>query len=286
MSTDKPPTSGVRRTNSQHETTGDAEQVPTGAFRRSLRWLAAVTVAALAAWLTGIGQAGLERVSGWIGSRINSQPQVLITTNTDPQRFESFSLNLPEWVVPRPIEALEPPPGQDRVIEERDAWAQAYGGVQANIMDVQVTIRGNVEEPVILTNLRINVLERRPPISGTHVTYGPIGEGVFERIVVTDLDGRPPGIVDSYDQRGLTDPTAEIDPINFPYRVDRSEVEVFHIAAETNECDCRWNAELFYTVGGRTVSSIIDNDGEPFRLTASGNAESYYSLDGETFTPL
>jgi len=191
---------------------------------------------------------------------------------------------LPEWVIPRPIEALEPPPGQDRFIEEPDVWAQTHGGVQANFMDIQVTIRGNVEELIILTNLRINALERRPPISGTHVTYGPIGEGVFERIVVTDLDETPPGIIDSYDQRGLIDPTALVDPIDFPYRVDRSEVEVFHITAVTNECACRWNAELFYTVGGRTESSIIDNDGEP--LTASSNAKSYYSLDGETFTPL
>ena len=91
MSTDKPATSGTHEANSEDETAGDTKQVPTGAFHRSRRWLAAVTVAALAAWLTGAGQAGLEAISGWIGSRINSQPQVLITTNTDPQRFESFS---------------------------------------------------------------------------------------------------------------------------------------------------------------------------------------------------
>ena len=91
MSTDKPATSGTHEANSEDETAGDTKQAPTGAFHRSRRWLAAVTVAALAAWLTGTGQAGLEAISRSIGSRINPQPQVLITTNTDPQRFESFS---------------------------------------------------------------------------------------------------------------------------------------------------------------------------------------------------
>ncbi|MGH8906018.1 MAG: hypothetical protein ACRD0K_05800 [Egibacteraceae bacterium] len=122
-----------------------------------------VALAATAGWITGIGQDALSAVGAGIGSWVRPESVLRITTNVDHDRFQSLSLDLPSYVIPLPAGQFDAPPSQDRPIGERDAWAASLGGVQASMMDIQVIVTGNADQLVLLTNLRINVLERRPP---------------------------------------------------------------------------------------------------------------------------
>jgi hypothetical protein len=217
-----------------------------------------------------------------VGDRF--QEPVEVGVASDLASFQRVTARRPEYVLPLPVDRLEPPPGQDQYYEARDQWASRLGGVPADFMEVQVTVTGKSNEPAILTNLRINVLERRPPMPGTHVTYGPIGEAVPERFVAIDLDDNPPTIGESTDERHLEEGVA-VDPIQFPYRVDQGESEVFYLFVTTDTCDCDWVAELFVTVGSDQRRVTIDDAGKPFRLTSSAAAQSFASNDGATFQP-
>jgi hypothetical protein len=77
--------------------------------------------------------------------------------------------------------------------------------------------------------------------------------------------------------------TKDEKPVRFPYKVSQTDPEVFYIAVNTKKCDCTWIAELFWTTRGKNGSTIIDDNGRPFRVTSSGNSASYYSNDGQTF---
>jgi hypothetical protein len=253
-------------------------------FQGGRKWAAGIIIAALTAVLTQAFTGAFSSVGSGLWAAIRGRDPVEIAVSSDFVTFQKQHLGLPEYVIPRPLDQIAAPPGQDQEIEKREQWAANLGGVQANHMDVQVTILGRSAEPVILTNLRVRIVSRRFPLRGTHITYGPIGEGVFERYLSVNLDSSPPKITDSVDQRFLVegDPKDE-KPVRFPYKVSQTDPEVFYIAVNTKKCDCTWIAELFWTTRGKNGSTIIDDNGRPFRVTSSGNSASYYSNDGQTF---
>jgi hypothetical protein len=253
-------------------------------FQGGRKWAVGIIIAAITAVLTQALTGAFSSVSSALWAAVRGEDPVQIAVSSDSVTFQKQHLDLPGYVIPRPLGQITVPPGQDQEVEKREQWAADLGGVQANRMDVQVTVLGRSSESVILTNLRVRIVNRRPPLLGTHITYGPLGEGVFERYLIVDLDSSPPKITDSVDQRFLVegDPQDE-KPVRFPYRVSQTEPEVFYIAVSTKTCDCTWVAELFWTTRGRNGSTIIDDNGHPFRVTSSRNAASYYSNDGKTF---
>jgi hypothetical protein len=260
---------------------GDAPERPW--WRRSRTLVIAAIVAGVTGAITG-GVGDLLSAS-WVAlwRQIKPQPAIEVNVASDVASFQRVSVYPPEFVVPVPVDELPAPPPDSRGYGARETWAVENGGVPADLMEVQVRIAGRSEQPVILTNLRVNVVERRRPLSGTHVVYGPIGEVVAERFVAVDLDQQPPTITGSVDDRPMGDPSIEPDPINFPYRVRAGEVEVFHLFVTTTTCDCQWNAELSYAVGSEQATISIQSGNEPFRLTSSARADTYASNDGATF---
>jgi hypothetical protein len=261
----------------------------------------ASTVGRLKKWALGVGVTAvtavvIQALTGAftsLGSNlwafVTGQEPIDVTVQSDPLSFARDPLvGDPEYLIPRPPNQIPIPPGD---AEARDRWAAGLGGVDATWTDVQVTVTGRSSEPVILTNLRIRLLQRRPPLEGTHIIYGEIGDTVYARWVEVALDESPPAITGSVDYRegypGQPHPDlpkgqkVNRDPIVFPYRVSATEPEVFYIRATAQSCDCSWVAELFWTAGGEQGSTIIDDSGKPFRTTSCANAPAYASLDGE-----
>ncbi|MGH2698468.1 MAG: hypothetical protein ACRDJL_04620 [Actinomycetota bacterium] len=183
---------------------------------------------------------------------------------------------LPAFVVPGEADELTPPPGFEAHPEERFEWAKTLGGVDANFTQVKVVVRGTSSGPVILQDLRVNVVDRQPPLEGIYVPPSG-GDLVDVRWVNVALDESPPRISGG---EGFIPGEGKW---NFPLQVTESETEVFYIVAATESCDCRWTAELFYLANGQEESITIDNDGRPFRTTARSNAtSSCQSHDGRT----
>ena len=169
----------------------------------------------------------------------------------------------PNFIVPRYWRALGALP---RAINGMYHWAYRLGGADAGASYAQIEVRGRFEEPIVLDGIRVKVLRRRQPLSGTYVGFAG-GDLVDIRYVRVDLDTRPPTITNG---SGFIKGKGEW---SFPLQVSRTDLEVFSIVATTDKCDCSWVAKLNYHLGNESGTITIDRNGHPFRTTATNRAK-------------
>lgn len=260
-----------------------------GWLRSPLLWLAGAVVAGLGLAITNFAQRAVESVPGRL------QAPLEIGATTDYGQMQASFLGVPEYLIPLSPDDIDGiPPGWGEGLDARQRWVRDLGGAPANSTWVQIDVRGRGERPVLLTDLRVNVLDRQPPLDGTIVDYGDFGDPITERIVEFSLLYDPPRLVDSRDNRWLHGAISEseAEPVNFPYQVSSTEVELFYVNVTTypyraelddaEGCYCLWNLEMSYSDGENSGSIIIDDDGEPFRTTSTqGNEPIVTSYDGE-----
>jgi hypothetical protein len=185
-----------------------------------------------------------------------------VTVVRDRDAFDGGSVNFPEFILPRPISQIGPPPsGSDW--KGRWAWAHKLGGIDSNASMIRVVVQGRTEAQVTLQGLAVEVLQRRQPFRGTDLAYMGLGGGEDVRHVDVDLDSDPPRT----NGFGKGAPQA--------LRVSVSDAEVFNLLAYTQRCDCLWIAKLHYVSDGRNGTVTIDDHGKPFRTTASGRSPVY-----------
>ncbi|WP_374223127.1 hypothetical protein [Streptomyces sp. FH025] len=68
---------------------------------------------------------------------------------------------------------------------------------------------------------------------------------------------------------------------DFPYKVSKSDPEVFYVTVHTKAHDVRWDLSLDWSSGGRRGTVRVDNGGTPFRTSADVNRPGYdYPLGG------
>lgn len=179
-----------------------------------------------------------RRVEGWIGT---AGPPVKVQVITDLARFESETAHYPDYVVPRAIGDVPAPPDEDAT-DARWAWAHGMGGIDANTTFVRLVIESSSDDPVILQNARVKVVERRPPLTrGAFITDDGRGAGQSVRYFQADLDAA------TFTYVG----TSGGPEARFPLRVSRTEQEVFDVLVSTETCDCDWVVELEYTTAAR-----------------------------------
>jgi hypothetical protein len=178
------------------------------------------------------------------------------------------------FVFSRPLEGSRLPSPEARV-----AWARRNGGVDAFLTNVRITIEGRGARAVILRALDVAVVKRRAPPRGLYIAAEGAG-AIAVRHFFVDLDKRPPSVQSlTSDVPQPGEPSAALD---FPYRVSRSDPEVFHVYAITQSCDCLWEARLRWTSGGETGTTRVRDGERPFRTAASAAArERYAPRDGE-----
>jgi hypothetical protein len=259
---------GVTMTESAHPP-GDGPPTPTSTPHRR-NWFFAAVLAALTAAVVQVLTGAFTTAWSWFLGVITDEQPVQIA------RYTKTPIVVQNYVIPRPAGDFPPPPTGNH--EKQAEWAADLGGVDANFTEVRVTVTGSSTEPVILHDLRINVTDRGPPLGGTYVVLGG-GDITPVRWLMVDLDASPPEITESVDGRPIL---ADLypkkyeeqpeDPVTFPYKVSATEPEVFYLVAETKRCYCEWTAELLWTTGESEGSTIIDDDGKPFRTTSTRNA--------------
>lgn len=239
-------------------------------FNKVGAWLAAVLAAAVAAALTGVLTGAFDA----LGRAITGG-----TSEADPLTISVGPLMTPcpgSVVVPQPPAQLKTSyPGDLSTMRSWPDWPPARTGVGASPDRVPIFVQGRSNAEVILTGLRVRVHERRPPLAGTSLgaACGDLGEF---RWLEVDLDHNPPRPLPIYDpvvaeiaKRYHGAPDWRLQPIQFPYKVSVSEAESFLIVANTEGCDCTWDMELTWATQGRTGTSVINNNGMPFRTTST-----------------
>ncbi len=196
----------------------------------------------------------------------------------DPDLIETTRrFHNPEFIVQRPIaEVGAPPNGEEK--EGRFRWAREMGGIDALATVLRLVIRGSSDAPVTLHSLDVEIVSRRPPLEGTLLTYDGQGAGQAVRYFEIKLDEPTPTVTYVADEGE--------EATHFPYRVSRTELEVFDIYAVSVQEHVQWRLRLAYTDDEGEGTVVIDDDGKPFETTAHGGSEplpgqhAYFWRDG------
>ncbi|SCD36387.1 helix-turn-helix transcriptional regulator [Streptomyces sp. DvalAA-19] len=219
----------------------------------------------------GSGSGEEEAESG--GTGLGAPPSVTISSyNWDEPCGQFYLLDRgPKGVSP-------PPPPQDR-----RAWAESYGGVDAGNMLLQLTVQGTSREAVVLKGLYVRVLSRKAPLPWSAYLMGNgCGSGIAPQTFASDLDTRHPIITPVPGTQG--DRTIPARP--FPFKVTSEDVEVFNLDMKAVGYDVTWYLELKWSSGGREGMLRIDDHGKPFRTSGMRGRPAYtYGNDEVKWEP-
>ncbi|MDT9687458.1 hypothetical protein Q5762_03700 [Streptomyces sp. P9(2023)] len=120
--------------------------------------------------------------------------------------------------------------------------------VPASGHTVQLTVTGALAAPVLLTDLRAEVISRSDRSGDLSRHAAEVPRRRFEVL----LDAHPPRV------RALGDS-------DFPYEITPHESEAFDLKISTDSGDVRWVLWLDWRSGSRSGSVQVDLGGQPFR---------------------
>ena len=190
---------------------------------------------------------------------------------TDIAQFRSSAPHVPEFVIPRPVAQIGPPPDADDLDPHaaplRYSWAHDLGGVDAFETLVRVSISGAGSSATDLQQLRVELVGCQAPLKGRLVTYTGLGSGIGAKYFSIDLDSDTP-TAEYVNAKGVPKRRQP-----FPLRVTDSDQEVFDVTATISRRDCRWRLLLDWTAGDRRGTTVIDDHGKPFRTTSGDTAD-------------
>jgi hypothetical protein len=143
---------------------------------------------------------------------------------------------------------------------------------------VRISVQGTSSTAVVLEALRVRVVSRETPVSGTAYAMDQgCGGSLTPRYFDVDLDVNRP-IARSV--RG-NDSGTVIPPVRFPYRVSAQDPEVLLVTATTETYDAHWYLELDWSSRGRAGTVRVDDRGRPFRTSAiKGLPRYWYGTNG------
>ncbi|SPE54029.1 hypothetical protein SNS2_2447 [Streptomyces netropsis] len=188
-----------------------------------------------------------------------------LTAHTRPYAYESpcsqrFLVNR------KPGEMPKPPFEQDA-----PAWVSELGAVSADQQFVKITLQGTGKDAVVLEGLHVRVDGAKAPLAwNAYATGVGCGGDVATRSFGVDLEAGSPALTPVGGQR------------DFPYKVSRTDAEVFYVKADARQHDVRWHLELQWSSGGRHGTLRIDDQGRPFRTSGSAGRPSYQQPLGDT----
>ncbi|MCD9873223.1 helix-turn-helix domain-containing protein [Streptomyces guryensis] len=180
-----------------------------------------------------------------------------------------------DYVIAKEPDQVPPPP----VPQDAAAWAATQGAVHGRQTMVQISVQGKSSTAVVLEALRVRIVGRGTPVTGT--TYDMAqgcGGGLGPRYFDVNLDINRPiaRAVPGADDRGDPAPA-----VQFPYRVSAQDPEVLLVTATTQTYDCSWYLELDWSSQGRTGTVRIDDHGRPFRTSSiKGLPRYWYGTNG------
>jgi hypothetical protein len=245
--------------------------------RRTLTALiSAGAVSALTLTLGGFfGDVG-GRVSGLVFEGETPTPSPTLEVQRLPSGTLRPTVNVGVGVItPRDLTEIPRPParngGTTPPYDSRfKEWLQEVDGVHAESTAIDFLAAYEGPGPVIIRDIRAVVVDRSGPLSGTLVR--PVGgDGLDAKLLVFNLDGRQPKI--EVQENPVTG-----EKWQFPLRVSQGNDEFFQVIGRTLEDEVTWYVEVDYVLDGELATARVDDDGEPFRTSATSAVtdESYF----------
>ena len=207
-----------------------------------------VAVTALTAVVSWIATQAVSQV----GSNLASRDPLALSIETNPSRIGGFD-DLPILaVIPDGVRTTgSPGPG----CEGFHLWVRGLGGVDAGSTKLQLVVQGKVADPVLISAMRVKVLERLPRVTGVPVQCPPAAEAQI-RAVAIDLDAIPPRVTYRSGSNRA-----------FGFTVQEGETESFNVVASTRRAHYRWLLELDLVVSGKKRTIELSDGGRPFETT-------------------
>ena len=232
------------------------------------RRIGALVGSALVAWAVGAFAPSLWQHAS---TKVGLAPAPLrVSVLANPDQIGRLDLRgAPEFLLQKPAAAIGDAPSGESA-DGRWAWAHAQGGVDATQTVARFVIRGQ-DKPVVLDNMRIQIVSRKRPLPGTLVSYQGLGSAAVPRTFYINLDSTP-AKVEHTNSRG-NDDTA------FPYQVSPNDIEVFDVDAQTAFHDVTWKVLLDYSSADGTGTLTITDHGRPFHTTARADATTWSMRD-------
>ncbi|MFF5976904.1 helix-turn-helix domain-containing protein [Streptomyces sp. NPDC012769] len=160
-----------------------------------------------------------------------------------------------------------PPPPQDT-----RGWARALGGIDGGHMQLQLTVTGRTQAPVVLTALHVRVVERGTPLDRPAYSMGDgCGSGITPQTFDVDLDAPRPYLKPVAGQDGDRVVPAK----DFPYKVATGDPQVLNLDVHTEEYAASWYLELHWSSGAKKGVVRVDDGGQPFRTSAIEGRPTY-----------
>jgi hypothetical protein len=239
-----------------------------------------IAAAVAGAFLVSVGGA----VGAWAFQAAKDSTADLLDTSApisvrvaDPGTFTAAWPGGEAWVFPESVgSGPEVLSSEDIAAGGRLAWgwAPSRGGVAGSPQIIRLQVRGRTDEEVSITRIAARIVRTSDPVEGWFLTSVP---GCAEGLLWTgelDLDSPPheaqwtPSLV--LEQSGMTIPT-----------VTRADAEEIELVVRTQTAMVEWQAEVFYSSLEGNGSVVVDDDGQPFRVTSESASLAYgVSSDG------
>lgn len=189
---------------------------------------------------------------------------VPVSVTTRPYAFEDPCSQ--HYLIDSSPTRVPPPPTE----QDAPGWVAALGGVASGSQFIELTVQGTGSDTVVLTALNVHIVKSDAPLPWTDYAMGVgCGGGVSTKSFAVNLDAGRPSSVPKAGQR------------DFPYKVSESDPEVFYISADSKTRDVSWYLELEWSSGPRTGKLLVNDNGKPFRTSASTGRPRYdYPLGG------
>jgi hypothetical protein len=255
--------------------------------RRSLAWTRRGAI------LTGLGIAvavAIAAVSILITSNHGTPSQQLRSSSPFPGVMNAFNGPLfavsimngfsacgpggTGWVFPPSSARLlnsTPGTGIQRKGKTWDQDPQAFGAIPTSGEWMSITASDSSANAVVITNINIQVVSRRPAHGIVANFMPPHGcpTALFQTSSV-NLDTSPPEIVPV--QGNLVSPTGfpiKATPTIFPYTLTQSSPVAFLLIIYTQLYDCAWTAKIYWSDGSKAGATLIENHGRPFETSGT-----------------
>ncbi|MET8381347.1 hypothetical protein [Streptomyces microflavus] len=143
-------------------------------------------------------------------------------------------------------------------------------GVHASGGTIEVVLQGTTDEELIITGAQAEIVKRRAPLRGTHVIT-PCGSDAPIRVFNVDLDKENAPLTLVSDGRSSS---SQAPRERWKYAVKLGDAETFAIHPLLTTHDVEFRIVISWSSGGKDdVFVLEDEDGRPFRFTATSAAE-------------
>ncbi|MFG3349653.1 helix-turn-helix domain-containing protein [Streptomyces sp. NPDC048018] len=172
------------------------------------------------------------------------------------------------YVLDQPPGNVPPPPTP----QDARGWARALGGIDGGHMQLQLTVTGRTQAPVVLTALHLRVVARDRPLDRAAYSMGDgCGSGITPQTFDVDLDAPRPYLRPVAGMDGDRVVPAK----DFPYKVATGDPQVLNLDVHTEEHVASWYLELDWSSGAEHGTVRVDDGGEPFRTSAVEGRPTY-----------